>query len=114
MSGRGEPNPVDSGDSRDPGEIYLEGYVKGMRTDSTNGTVLLTIVVSSEFKHDALRTTDDMGVLQEIVFTAKRMDDELNDDAGVGAADDADDIDSGVGWKTFTDPWEGGNQDGEQ
>lgn len=101
MSGQGE---VESG------QIYLEGYVKGMRTDSSNGTILLTLVISNEYKHDALRTTDDMGVLQEIVFTAKQMDDEL-DDAGV---DDGDDIDTGLGWKTFTDPWEGGNQDGEQ
>ena len=95
----------------DSGQIYLEGYVKGMRTDSSNGTILLTLVISNEYKHDALRTTDDMGVLQEIVFTAKQMDDELDREDGV---DDGDDIDTGLGWKTFTDPWEGGNQDGQQ
>jgi len=101
MSGQGEP---------DSGQIYLEGYVKGMRTDSSNGTILLTLVISNEYKHDALRTTDDMGVLQEIVFTAKQMDDEL-DDAGV---DDGDGIDTGLGWAMTTDLGEGSSNDGEQ
>lgn len=102
MSGQGE---VDSG------QIYLEGYVKGMRTDSSNGTILLTLVISNEYKHDALRTTDDMGVLQEIVFTAKQMDDELDGGDGV---DDGDDIDTGLGWAMTTKHSEGSENDGEQ